>query len=490
MSESVPDGVSAAVPASPGPAPLFLEPMMPPEPEVDSEVNPATVPAVPPADLDAVPPADLDAEAPTAPPAELAPLLELRDGVPQVVDDDEGLQSAVARLAAGSGPVAVDAERASSYRYGHRAYLVQLRRAGSGIVLIDPISCPDLTSVTGALGDAEWIVHAANQDLPCLAELGMYPPTLFDTELAGRLAGYPRVGLATMVENLLGWRMEKDHSAADWSRRPLPQPWLRYAALDVELLIELRDALEGELERQGKLAWAREEFEHVRTAPAAPIAIERWRRVSGIHKIRHRRQLAIVRAMWETRDRLAKQTDISPSRLLPDISILQVAITTPASARELAASSDFHGRGSRRYLDDWWSAIVDAAALPDGELPESTRPLEGPPPAHRWAERDRAAADRLAAAKAVVAALADEHRLPAENLLQPDTVRRLAWRPPAELTPRTVGDELRRFGAREWQTDLTAGPLARALARAAAHETSLHEAPAEPDAVVTAAPSA
>jgi ribonuclease D len=483
MSESGPDGVAAAVPAAPGAAPLFLEPLMP------TEVEPDPVPDVPPADSDAIALPTPPADGPSTPPVELAPLLELRDGVPQVVDDDEGLQSAVARLAAGSGPVAVDAERASSYRYGHRAYLVQLRRSGSGIVLIDPISCPDLTSVTGALGDAEWIVHAANQDLPCLAELGMYPPTLFDTELAGRLTGYPRVGLATMVENLLGWRMEKDHSAADWSRRPLPQPWLRYAALDVELLIELRDALEAELERQGKLAWAREEFEHVRTAPAAPIAIERWRRVSGIHKIRHRRQLAIVRAMWETRDRLAKQTDISPSRLLPDISILQVAMTTPASARDLAGSSDFHGRGSRRYLDDWWAAIVDAGALPDAELPESTRPLEGPPPAHRWAERDRAAADRLAAAKAVVAALADEHRLPAENLLQPDSVRRLAWRPPPELTPGAVSDDLRRFGAREWQITLTAGPLARALARAAAHETSLQAVPAEPDAVVTSAPS-
>ena len=218
------------------------------------------------------------------------------------------------------------------------------------------------------------------------------------------------------------------------------------------MLIELRDALETELERQGKLAWAREEFEHVRTAPAVPIAVERWRRVSGIHKIRHRRQLAIVRAMWETRDRLAKQTDISPSRLLPDISILQVATATPASARELAASSDFHGRGSRRYLDDLVGRDRRRRRATGGRVAESTRPLEGPPPAHRWAERDRAAADRLAASKAVVAALADEHRLPAENLLQPDSVRRLAWRPPAELTPAAVGDDLRRSGAREWRS--------------------------------------
>jgi ribonuclease D len=474
-----------ASPRSPAPgppvSPLFLEPVMPPdtEPDVDSPGTAGVLEPAKPTDGEPAKPADAepgpDPAADSAPalPAVLAPLLELRDGVGPVIDDDGALRDAVLRLSAGTGPLAVDAERASSYRYGHRAYLVQLRREGTGILLIDPIGCPDLSSVTTAIGGAEWIVHAANQDLPCLADLGMTPPVLFDTELAGRLAGYPRVGLATMVESLLGWRMEKDHSAADWSRRPLPEPWLRYAALDVELLIELRDTLEAELERQGKLEWAREEFEYVRTSPTAAVSLDRWRRVSGIHRVRNRRQLAIVRAMWQARDAIARETDISPSRLLPDASILAVATQTPATARDLAASNDFHGRGSRRYLSEWWQAIDEALALPDEELPETTRPSVGPPPAHRWAERDRAAADRLAAAKAVVAALADEHRLPAENLLQPDAVRRLAWRPPDQLDVAAVADELRGFAAREWQIKLAAGPLTKALIRAAAHEVTL-----------------
>jgi ribonuclease D len=463
MSESAPAAAPfVAHPPAPQPAvsAVFLEPVLPPEP---------VEPLVPVESSESAEPArSTESAEPEA--VELAPLLQLRDGVPRIIDDDETLRAAVARLAAGTGPVAVDAERASSYRYGHRAYLVQLRRVGAGILLIDPIACPNLSSVSAALGDAEWVVHAANQDLPCLADLAMFPPSLFDTELAGRLAGFPRVGLATMVENLLGWRMEKDHSAADWSSRPLPEPWLRYAALDVELLIELRDALESELDRQGKLAWAHEEFEHVRIAPPAAVSVERWRRVSGIHKIRHRRQLAIVRSMWVARDRIARETDTSPSRLLPDTSILQVALVTPASERELANSADFHGRGSRRYLTQWWDAIAEALDQHVDELPEMTRPSVGPPPGHRWAERDRVAADRLAAAKAVVAALADEHGLPAENILQPDAVRRLAWQPPADLSAGPVGDDLRGFGAREWQVALTAGPLARALMRAATHE--------------------
>lgn len=403
---------------------------------------------------------------------ELAPLLVLRDGIPVVVEDADTIRAAVESLAAGHGPIAVDAERASSYRYGHRAYLVQLRRAGSGTFLVDPIACPDLSPIGAAMHDAEWVLHAANQDLPCLAEIGMAPSALFDTELAGRLAGFPRVGLATMVENLLGWRMEKDHSAADWSRRPLPEPWLRYAALDVEALLELRDVLEAELLAQGKLEWAREEFEHVRSAPVPAVPVERWRRLSGVHRIRNRRQLAVVRAMWLTRDRLAREADISPTRLLPDASILHVALHTPSGVKALAGAPDFVGRGSRRHLREWWEAISEATTMCEHELPEIARAAVGPPPAHRWAERDRPAAERLAAARAAVAALADEHNVPAENLVQPDAVRRLAWRPPEPATKETVADALRGFGAREWQIELIAVPLTKALARAAAHQAA------------------
>ena len=203
----------------------------------------------------------------------IVPLLEPRDGLPPVVETDAALAEVTGRLARGEGPVAVDAERASGYRYGQRAYLVQLRRAGAGTVLIDPIACPDLSGVDAALHDAEAVLHAASQDLPCLAEIGFRPRRLFDTELAGRLLGYPRVALGTLVEEVLGFHLEKGHSAADWSTRPLREELLRYAALDVEVLIELRDALAAELAAQGKTEWARQEFEAVLAArPAAARA--------------------------------------------------------------------------------------------------------------------------------------------------------------------------------------------------------------------------
>jgi len=387
--------------------------------------------------------------------------------MPPVVAAPEALQSAIETLAGGEGPIAVDAERASGYRYGQRAYLVQLRRKGAGSFLIDPVPCADLTGLCAALAGTEMVLHAATQDLPCLAELGLVPDRLFDTELAGRLLGYPRVGLGTMVETVLGFTLEKGHSAADWSTRPLPADWLRYAALDVELLVELRDALHAELKEAGKLDWAEEEFAAILSAPPKEPRQDPWRRTSGIHRLRTRRSLAVVREMWIARDRIARERDLSPGRVLPDAAIVEAALQLPRTPDDLAALATFRGRNPRRHATAWFRAVQKGRTLPDTALPEHSLPGEGPPPAHRWAERDPAAAERLTATRAVVAALADEHTMPTENLLQPDTVRRLAWSPPETVSAETVGLVLTALGSRSWQVELTATPLAKALVRLA-----------------------
>ncbi len=397
-----------------------------------------------------------------------APLLtEPRDGVPEPLTDPERLNSLVEAMRGGRGPLAVDAERASGYRYSQRAYLVQLRRAGVGTVLIDPIELPDLAALNESVDGAEWILHAANQDLPCLAELGLRPSSLFDTELAGRLLGDERVALGTMVEKHLGVALEKGHSAADWSTRPLPYDWLTYAALDVELLIPLRDVLAAELEAAGKTEWARQEFEAVRTAaPSAPRA-DPWRRTSGIHTLRGRRQLAAVRELWTARDAYAAERDIAPGRVLPDAAIVNAARTNPAQARDLAALPVFGGPKQRRRLDRWFGALESARALPDDELPPVTggnADPDGMPSGSRWRDRDPAAAARLAAAREVVDRLAEEHQVLAQNLLPSDVVRRLCWLPPERITSDAVAARLADLGARPWQIDLAAGQLATALA--------------------------
>jgi ribonuclease D len=397
-----------------------------------------------------------------------APLLALRDGLPPVVDTDAALEDVVAAFAAGTGPVAIDAERASGYRYSARAYLVQLRREGSGTALIDPIPFGDLSALDHALRDTEWILHAATQDLPCLAEVGLRPSSLFDTELAGRLLGYPRVGLATLVETVVGRSLRKEHSAVDWSTRPLPEPWLEYAALDVEALIELRERLGAELEETGKAEWARQEFEHlVHAVPSGPRQ-DPWRRTSGMHRARGRRALAAVRELWETRDEIAARRDVTPGRILPDAAIVEAANALPRDRTTLLAVKGFRGRGAERYANQWVEALRRARTLPEDELPPVAARYDGPPPPRAWADRDPVAAARLATARVGVKAVADEHHVPVENLLTPDYVRRLMWEPPSVedsdgSLEESVTARLTALGARPWQVELTRDVLVEAI---------------------------
>ena len=394
-----------------------------------------------------------------------APPLELREGLPPLAATRGALREIIDSFAAGRGPVAVDAERASGYRYAARAYLVQLRRAGAGTALIDPIPLGgELGDLGSALAGAEWVLHAASQDLPSLASIGMAPQRLFDTELAGRLLNYPRVGLAAMVEGLLGYRLRKEHSAVDWSRRPLPQPWLRYAALDVEMLLELRDVLAAQLREEGKQRWAEEEFAALVSWTPGEPRHDPWRRTSGIHRVRGRRGLAVVRELWLARDDIARERDIAAGRILADAAICEIATAATKDRASLATLPAMTSRGGQRHSRRWLTAIDRAFALPEADLPEPSPRYDGPPPARAWPDRDPAAAARLAASREALRALADQHRLPVENLLAPDAVRRLAWQPPADTAAGAVAAVLRSYGARAWQVELTAESLASALA--------------------------
>lgn len=392
-----------------------------------------------------------------------APRLELRDPLPPVVDTPELLAEACAAVAAGSGPIALDAERASGYRYSQRAYLVQIRREGSGSHLVDPIAFDSLVPMDTAFDGAEWILHAATQDLMCLAEVGLYPESLFDTELAGRLLNLPRVGLAALVERYLGLSLAKEFSAADWSTRPLPEPWLVYAALDVEVLIELRNLIDADLQAAGKREWAAEEFESLLSFQGPPTRKEPWRRTSGLHKARGRRALGLVREIWETRDAIAADRDITPGRILPDASILEIAVTAPQDIGTLKSMRVMKNRGPRRFLSEWFDAVERGLTLDESELPTTGLKTDGPPPPRAWADKNPQAAGRLERSREVVTALAEQHDLPTENLIGPQLVRNLAWEPPEEITVDTVTAALAGQGARAWQIGLIVEPLTEAL---------------------------
>lgn len=379
------------------------------------------------------------------------------DGPAYVVANSIGYSNALARLAQGEGPFAVDAERASGFRYDNRNYLVQVRRNGSGTFLFDPTALPALDELNHVMQSDEWIFHAASQDLGPLADQGLIPPAIFDTEYGARMLGIERVNLAAVTSHFLGLSLAKEHSHQDWSTRPLPESWLNYAALDVELLVDLAQAERTELAAQGKLEWAHQEFEHLRTLPPTSRQ-DPWRRTSGIQTIRDRKKLAVVRELWSEREKIAHAKDISPHRILPDRAIIAAATTIPSTVGSLLSMHDFGGNANRRRAHLWQRAISRALALSPSELPSMRLPsTPKAPPVKMWAEKSPLAAEKYEPAKELVDKLAAEYGMAVEHIVQPKVLRQLVW--DSALAPIDVPVYLQENGARQWQIDLVGSNL-------------------------------
>ena len=405
----------------------------------------------------------------TEPVITAVPLLAPAAGVPQLIDDEPAFEKALRELELGTGPFAIDAERASGFKFSARAYLIQIKRQGGGLHLIDPIPFgPNhrlFIELNELLQSDEVILHASTQDLPCLRELGINPKKLFDTELGGRVAGLPRVGLGPLLESLMEVSLAKEHSAADWSQRPLPQEWLNYAALDVELLVELREKVYGLLASANKWEWASEEFQAILDAPPPPPRVDPWRRTSGMHKIKKRNQLAIVRALWTVRNEIAQEVDISQGRLLSDAAIVEIA--SVAHVKTLKTKKDLERAlrplGLRaRWMENaasWLSAISDALALAEDQWPQARTDSDSLPPIKIWRERFPEKYAPLTHAKALLLAKADELSIPLENMITPEYIRRICWNAPKG----EVAHALATLGARSWQIEIAAPILESAL---------------------------
>ncbi|QOR48541.1 ribonuclease D [Trueperella pecoris] len=389
------------------------------------------------------------------------PLDVPRDGLPSVTNED--IDDAVARLASGRGSMAVDTERAMGLRYSNRAYLVQIRRAGAGTFLIDPVGIEDQLEDLRGVMSCEWILHAADQDLPCLHELGLYPTKVFDTEIAALLLGYERVSLQALCQEVLGWTLAKEHSNADWSQRPLPPPLLAYAALDVELLHELAEKLTDQLIEAGRLEWFEQECEEVRLRKPAPPAKQPWRRTSRQAGIRDRRALAMLRELWRARDGVAKRRDLAPGKVLPNQVLAELAARKPRSRSDVVNSPLFRSRQRKRDLDTWWNAIdiawrLDERALPERKYTEDKDPY---PPIKRWDRHDEAAAARWEVMRPKVLALAEELGIRQDLLLKPAIQKMVAWT--GWATQEELVSLLAEHGARPWQIKQVAGPVHVAL---------------------------
>jgi len=401
------------------------------------------------------------------------PLLQPSAGTPDIIDTEEAFGQALEQLAKGSGPFAVDAERASGFRYSARAYLIQIKRTHGGLHLIDPIPFGPghklFIDLNNLLNTDEVILHASTQDLPCLRELGLNPVKLFDTELAGRIAGLPRVGLGPLLESIMGVLLAKEHSAADWSARPLPKEWLTYAALDVELLVELRNHMYKILEDAKKLPWALEEFASILKAPPAPPRVDPWRRTSGMHKIKRRDQLAVIKSLWIARDEIASKQDIAAGKLLNDSAIVELAIAVPTTKKEFEKCLRPLGLRARwiENLQLWLDSIASAVALPEDQWPSMRTNADTLPPIKLWRDKFPEKFAPLSHARAAIELIAQENQIPVENLITPEHVRRVCWKPPvgatSTLSVSLVQSALSELGARQWQIDLVAPSLAAAL---------------------------
>jgi ribonuclease D len=394
------------------------------------------------------------------------PLIKARRKV-VFVDSLDSLNEAVNKIRNYQGEFAIDAERASGFKYGQRAYLIQIARRDGEIFLIDPaaissvVDTAPFTQLASVLAEAPWILHAATQDLPCLNEIGLKPTKLIDTELGSRIAGLPRVGLGAVVEQFLGLGLAKEHSAVDWSKRPLEPSWLEYAALDVDVLHELADCLLAELDAKQKLDWALQEFNHLLSFKPKPEKVDRWRGTSGLHEVKSQQGLSVARSLWQAREQLAQKLDVAPGRLIPDSSISFAALTLPKSRPELAAAKQFSGRASRSYLDTWWTAIEEGRSSRD--LPPLKLPPTGIPNHRNWPSKFPAAHKRLICSRHYLSKLAEDLEIPLENLVSPEFIRQICWIDRETVNRSQLHEELRNLGSREWQIELIADVLVNAI---------------------------
>ncbi|MGL4832768.1 MAG: HRDC domain-containing protein, partial [Propionibacteriaceae bacterium] len=288
----------------------------------------------------------------------------------------------------------------------------------------------------------------------------------------GRLLGDPKVGLGALIAQECGVHLRKEHSAADWSRRPLPDDWLVYAALDVELLIPLRDAMEQRLTAAGKDEWAREDF----AALAAGAGVEPeqredpWRRLSGLHSLKSPAQLALARALYEERDGLARKLDKGPGRIVNDRSLVALCALVDAkrnfwpSRADLRTIDGFTHRVARRYENNWLDTIARVAHLRSSAYPQKKRVHDGPPTSMKaWEQHYPEAFARWELVRQLQLELAEHLTMPPENVCSPGHLRQLAWEPTG-FDATSIAEQLRGCGARPWQAAQVAPLVERAWA--------------------------
>lgn len=409
---------------------------------------------------------------------------------PPVLASMDDFRHAAQIVSDSAGLVYTDVERASSYRYGDRAFLLQLLVSGHGAMLVDPeANGQDIGPLAAALSESGICLHACRSDLPSLAALGVIPGQLHDTEIAAKVLSTTGFSLGKLVESYIGVHLPKQYARADWSRRPLPDKWLEYALDDVRYLPELLEMLLEDtatvpvelpayyprrLRGENRALWYRELMSQMVTwQPPTPPA-EPWRRLSHLTSLRSPRELARARALWQVREDIAARDDIAVHRLVTDSQIVDAARRAPATKRQLAAMPGFSGDFGDRLLPQAFAALRAADSLPTEQLPARRPPAAGGTrrPSHRqWKHKAPHANALLGAARELLTELSEVAQVESQTLLPSAELREWVWAAAhAEAREhRGLGDSelieaaLTEAGSLPWQIRLATPALQRAL---------------------------
>jgi ribonuclease D len=371
----------------------------------------------------------------------------------ELIRSTEGLQ-AVAEAVAEVRLFAVDTEAAGYHRYHDRICLLQISTRATTF-LIDTLELDRIDPLAPLFASPaqEVILHDADYDLRLLArDYGVQVGGLFDTKIAAQLLGEAAIGLGALVEKYVGARLEKKHQRADWAQRPLSASMLEYAAEDTRHLPALRDRLYEELERAGRLHWAREEFglqEAARWEPGENGP-------DGYLRVKHTRdlgprQMAALRELYRWRESVAERRDVATFRIAGNDVLAAVARALPRDARELARTDGVPSSIADRHGTELLDAVARALSLPEAALPQRERLPRRPPPDPVLEER----ADRLKRARD---AAADELRLDRGFLMPRQQLEEMA-----RLQPRTLDELAQVPDMRRWQVEALGERLLRAL---------------------------
>jgi len=359
----------------------------------------------------------------------------------------DALDAAMSSLLAHS-QVAVDTEADSLHSYFDKVCLIQISVPEEDLI-IDPLAPVSLDRFGEILGDPAItkVFHGGDYDLRILnRDFGFTVRNLIDTSVCAQLLGYEGIGLAALLDRHFGVKLNKVHQRADWSMRPLPPDMLEYAAMDTHYLIELVSKLRDELTVRGRWEWAIEEFarmENIRHRESDDDA-EPWRKVKNIGGL-ERRSLAIVRDLYNWRDKLARKADRPPFKVLGNDTIVDIAKSRPVSANDLARLGSVSRYHADRFGRELTKIVAKAMEIPDEDLPERNEPKP-------WI-RDKALEHRVDRLKKV------RDRFAKDLVIDPSVLA-----PRHVLAAIAEGGTLDIPAMREWQKRLLGDALLAALA--------------------------